>query len=115
MAKDNKITKLFKGKFWEPIAVSFAGVFMVALAGNHAIKYFNNEMNDFFGTSDFVEEKDPNATSIDRPALKNKDNIEEYYRQVNQDVEGEGLVLLKNENNALPLTNSSLALDDVPA
>lgn len=107
MAKENKLFKLFKGKFWEPIAVGFTGLLMVAVSAQHAVSYFNTDIHNVFGTSDFKEVKDPNATTIERPALKNADNIETYYRDVNQTVEAEGLVLLKNENHALPLENSS--------
>ena len=102
----NKMLKVFSAKCWEPLMVSFAGLFMVLMVGKAATVPFNKEIHNVFGTSDFIEVQDGDAKKIDRHALKNANNIEEYYRQINQEVESEGLVLLKNDN-ALPLASGS--------
>ena len=109
MNKKERILHILQGKFWEPLMVSFSGLFMVSIVANAAIKPFNNEIHSFFGTSDYKEVKvtGDDEKTIDRKKLKNADEIEEYYRQVNEDVESEGLVLLKNDNNALPLASGT--------
>ena len=108
MSKFSKINKILGKKFWEPLMVTFGGLFMVSLVANAATIPFGTELHGFFHTSDYIEvEEEGEATVIDRHALKNKNEIEAYYREVNQQVESEGLVLLKNEGNALPLAAGS--------
>ena len=107
MNKDNKLLKVFSAKCWEPLTVTFAGLFMVFTVGKAATVPFNKEIHNVFGTSDYIPVNDDSASSIDRHALKNEDDIVDYYRQVNEEVESEGLVLLKNESNALPLASGS--------
>lgn len=104
--------KLLKKSLWETLAIVFAALMTVMFAVNAAIVPFNNEIHTFLGTQDFVETKvalkdGETEKVISRPALKNAENIEEYYRGVNEDAEAEGLVLLKNEHNALPLKDGS--------
>lgn len=104
----NKLKKILKRRLWETLAVIFAALMVVMCVASQAIVPFNNEISEFFGTHDYEEvkvspEKGESEKLIDRGALKTAEEIEEYYRAVNVAVEGEGLVLLKNENNALPL------------
>ncbi len=107
MAK-TKLTKIFSKKCWEPLLVTFAGLFVVSLVANAASVPFNQELHSFFKTSDYKEAKiEGEAKTIDRHKLKTAADIEEYYREVNRSVEEEGLVLLKNDNNALPLADNS--------
>lgn len=107
------LQKLFEHKrLWEVLAVVFAGLLMVMCVANVAIVPFNNEIHTFLGTADYKEttvELKPGEElkEINRPALKTAENIEEYYRAVNDEVEGEGIVLLKNDNGALPLADGS--------
>ena len=107
------LQKLFEHKrLWEVLAVVFAGLLMVMCVANVAIVPFNNEIHIFLGTADYKEttvELKPGEElkEINRPALKTAENIEEYYRTVNDEVEGEGIVLLKNDNAALPLADGS--------
>lgn len=107
MNKKERILRIIQGRFWEPLMVTFSGLFMVSIVANAATKPFNNELHSFFGTSDYKEIKatGEDEKTIDRKKLKDASNIEDYYRQVNEDVEAEGLVLLKNENHALPLAD----------
>ncbi|NLK17253.1 MAG: hypothetical protein GX304_01835 [Clostridiales bacterium] len=98
--------RLLKKKSWETLKVFFASFMVVMFVINAAIVPFNNEIHSFLGTKDYIEVELKNGTSekiISRPPLKTAAEIEEYYRAVNEEVQGEGLVLLKNDNNALPL------------
>ena len=105
---NNKFVRVLSKKFWEPLMVVFGGLFMVSLVANAATIPFANELHGFFKTSDYIEvQKEGEESVIDRHRLKSADEIEAYYRAINQEVEGEGLVLLKNENNALPLASGS--------
>ena len=112
------LKKLMKKRLWETLAVVFAALMTVMFVVNAAIVPFNNEIHTFLGTQDYVETKvalkdGETEKIIERPALKSADEIEAYYRAVNEDVEAEGLVLLKNDNDALPLdagSNVSFAL-----
>ncbi|MBQ7243803.1 MAG: glycoside hydrolase family 3 C-terminal domain-containing protein [Bacilli bacterium] len=105
----SKLLKVFGHKCWEPLMVVFGGLFMVSLVANAATVPFNNELHGFFHTSAYEEVKVEGAedSTISRPKLKSAEEIEAYYRAINQEVESEGLVLLKNENNALPLAANS--------
>lgn len=110
--------KLLIKKLWETLFVTFASLVMVMLVVNAAIVPFNNEISSFLGTVDYIEVKEkPKAGEVEKfiswPLFKTAEDIEEYYRAVNEEVQAEGLVLLKNDNNALPLdptSNVSFAL-----
>ncbi len=104
--------KLLKKKLWETLSFTFAALMTIMVVVNAAIVPFNNEIHGFLYTTDFKETKIAAKTGeeeviIERPALKNEDNIEDYYRDVNEQVQAEGLVLLKNDNNALPLASDA--------
>ena len=88
--------------------VVFGALFMTMVVADAAIIPFNKEIHGVFGTSDYKEvTAEGEATSIDRAPIKGKSDIEAYYREVNRQVEAEGLVLLKNENDALPIAGGS--------
>ncbi len=109
----NFLKKLIsKRKLWEALAVAFGALLGVMCVVNAATVPFNNEIHTFLGTADYeeikIEAKDGEEEKIiDRAPIMTAEEIEEYYRQVNVDVEGEGLVLLKNDGDALPLDKGS--------
>lgn len=109
MDRKNKIIRIIQGRFWEPLMVSLSALFVVSIVANAATKPFNNELHAFFHTSDYKEMKteDGNEKTINRKKLKDAEEIEDYYRQANEDIEAEGLVLLKNEHKTLPLAGNS--------
>ena len=107
--------KLFSKKLWEILSIIFASVFVLILGLNHAGSIMEGQINEMLGLRSYIEVDEGDGTEDANyfPQLYNADNIEDYYRQVNVDVQGEGTVLLKNENNALPLKdggNISLVL-----
>lgn len=99
-------------KLWETLFVTFASLMIVMLVVNAAIVPFKNEIHSFLGTIEYVEveeELKPGETEklISWPQKMTADNIEDYYRAVNEEVQAEGMVLLKNDNNALPLASNT--------
>lgn len=107
MSKKSGFLKVFSARCWEPLMVVFGALFMTMVVADAAIIPFNKEIHGVFGTSDYKEVTvEGEATSIDRSPIKGKDDIEAYYRSINEQVEEEGLVLLKNDN-ALPLASHS--------
>lgn len=113
-----KFKKLLKKRLWETWLVRFTSLMLIMFVINGGIAVFSNEIHSFLGTVDYIEvteDLEPGETEqlISWPQLKTAEDIEAYYRAVNEDVEAEGLVLLKNDNNALPLdpnANVSFAL-----
>jgi len=104
--------KLLKQKIWETWLLRFASLMVVLFVIQGAVVVFNNEIHSFLGTVDYVEvkaelEEGETEKVINWPLFKTAEEIEEYYRAINEEVQGEGLVLLKNDNNALPLAPNS--------
>jgi beta-glucosidase len=104
--------KLLKPKLWETWLLRFASLMALMLVINGAIVVFNNEIHSFLGTVDYVEvqvepEEGETEKFINWPQFKTAEEIEAYYRAINEEVQAEGLVLLKNDNNALPLAPNS--------
>ena len=95
-----------KKKMWERMSVISATLLAVTIALSNAGTIMEGQLNEMLGLKNYelvTENADPNENTTHFEQLKNENNIEEYYRDVNVAVESEGLVLLKNENNALPL------------
>lgn len=112
----NTFKKFLKKSLWEALTVVFCALLAVMCVAQQATVPFGNEIHTFLGTQDYVETKveakaGEEEVIIDRPALKTADQIEAYYREVNEYVQGEGLVLLKNDDvdgtPALPLAADS--------
>ena len=104
--------RLLKKKVWEAWLVRFTSLMLIMLVLNGAVAVFNNEISSFFGTVDYVTvEVDPapgeTEELIDWEMFKTANEIEAYYRSVNEEIQAEGLVLLKNDNDTLPLSPNS--------
>lgn len=110
--------KLLKQKLWETWLIRFTTLMIIMFVITGAIGVFNNEIHTFLGTVDYVEVKaelkdGETEKFINWEQFKTAEEIEAYYRAVNEEVQAEGLVLLKNDNHALPLdpnSNVSFAL-----
>ncbi len=67
-------------------------------------------MNMYFGKGDAVVKKNPEAANLDpeyyKPAHADADSLTAAGIELAERVEAEGIVLLKNENKALPLSDS---------
>ncbi|MBR6966145.1 MAG: glycoside hydrolase family 3 C-terminal domain-containing protein [Clostridia bacterium] len=100
-----------KKKLLETLAFVMACLLVVTVVINDIAHAKAGLINETLGiqTSRVVyDEKDNPADYQYYPQLKDSSNIEEYYKAVNIAVEDEGMVLLKNENGALPLTGDDL-------
>ena len=90
----------------ETLAFVFACLLAVSIVVNDLAQAKAGLLNETFKiqTSKIVyaENDDPKDYQYFEQ-LKNASNIEEYYKAVNIAVEDEGMVLLRNEGNALPL------------
>lgn len=99
-------SKIFKKGLWEGLAVGFAAL-LVIVTGGYEIAMsqsaaINNALN--INTSEIERSDDP-AYEYFKSDYSDKDysELEKYYKSVAEEVEGEGLVLLKNDG-ALPLS-----------
>ena len=95
----------------EVLAFIFACLLVVSVVVNDIAHAKAGLLNETFKiqTSRVVsnEQDDPKDYQYFEQ-LKNSSNIEEYYKAVNIAVEDEGMVLLKNENAALPLSSDEM-------
>lgn len=100
--------KIFKKKLWETLCIVFAALMVVFIVLSHAGAILGGQINEILGLSanETIDDGD-GSQKISYEKFKTADEVEEYYRQVNLDMEGEGLVLLKNENSALPLAKGA--------
>ena len=95
-----------KKKRLEVLAFIFACFLVVSVVVNdiaHAKAGLLNETFKIQTSRVVFDEKDNPQDYQYFEQLKNSGNIEEYYKAVNIAVEDEGMVLLKNDNAALPL------------
>ena len=96
-----------KKKRLEVLAFIFACFLVVSVVVNDIAHAKAGLLNETFKiqTSRVVYAQNDNPKDYQYfEQLKNSGNIEEYYKAVNIAVEDEGMVLLKNENSALPLS-----------
>ena len=110
---DYVVIKLFKKKIWETLSVVMASLFVLSLAISNVAHDKAGLLNETFQieTSRIIfDENDDPADYQYFEQKYNSSNIEEYYKDLNIEVENEGLVLLKNENDALPLASSETKL-----
>ena len=101
--------KIFKKKkLWRGIAVSSLSMaVIVSMVGEVADSYAAS-INYALKTSSYkvVEDENDTSSSDYYPSdYENADEIAAYGKEVSEEVESEGLVLLKNENSALPLSS----------
>ncbi|MBQ9482246.1 MAG: glycoside hydrolase family 3 C-terminal domain-containing protein [Clostridia bacterium] len=105
--------KIFKKKLWETLSVVMITLLVIAITVNDVTTARSGQINEFLGTMSYEIKETEHPDDYNEedyvyfPQEMNFDNIEEYYRAVNERVEAEGLVLLKNDNGALPLDKGS--------
>lgn len=115
--KPEPILVVFRKKLWETLSFAFASFLVVALVISNVAHDKAGLLNETFQieTSKIIFDENDNPADYQYFEQKyNSSNIEEYYKALNIEVQNEGTVLLKNEDNALPLasseTNVSLVL-----
>ncbi len=99
--------KVFNPKIWRPITVSFAFLLAIVTSGsviaNNNAGSINNALHIDTSTNAGSSSADANYF----PLTKTQEEIQSYVDATAKQVELEGMVLLKNENNALPLNKGS--------
>lgn len=112
-AEKIELGKLFKKKAWETTSICLACFFAVSIVVSDVAHAKSGLLNETFQiqTSKIVFDENDNPEDHQYFEQKyNSSNIEDYYKAVNIAVQDEGLVLLKNEANALPLAENERSL-----
>ncbi|MBP5177277.1 MAG: glycoside hydrolase family 3 C-terminal domain-containing protein [Clostridia bacterium] len=108
--------KLFNKKLWETLAFVMACVLVVAIVVSDIAHAKAGLLNEVFQlqTSRVITLEDDGGDYEYFKQYKKGAEVEDYYKALNIEVENEGMVLLKNEGGALPLSederNVSLVL-----
>ena len=102
---------IFSHKLWRRCAVTAASFLVFFTAGNQLALSQATVINNALGIVPYDVVKDESAESGDTEYFKSKfsskDELQKFIDDTEKLVEAEGLVLLKNENNALPLSRGS--------
>ncbi|MGN0813793.1 MAG: glycoside hydrolase family 3 C-terminal domain-containing protein [Candidatus Coproplasma sp.] len=100
--------KIFKRKLWEGLSVGCASLFVLTVGGYSIADSQRGSINSALNIdTSVIERSDDPAYQYFSSDYKDKQysELQAYYSSVAEEVEGEGLVLLKNDNNALPLSS----------
>ena len=100
--------KLFKRRLWETLAVILATLFVITTGGYNLAMSNAGAINNALGIAGSeINRSTDEAYQYFPRTYTNDEEMRDYYTAVCEEVEGEGLVLLKNENTALPLANGT--------
>lgn len=104
--------KLFSRKLWTVLSVVASTLLVIFIMLTSIANAYANQVHGFLGTSPYKtvesDESEPAKYPLD---YNNPEKLKNDFNTVCEQVEGEGLVLLKNENYFLPLsTNSKVSL-----
>lgn len=102
--------KQYNQKLWTVLSAVFGGITAIMLAGTIVANIFYTSINAFLSCPTYkVVKGDSNADTDYYPDEWEgyNDWFERYEQDLCERVEGEGAVLLKNENGALPLAANS--------
>ncbi|MDD2957085.1 MAG: glycoside hydrolase family 3 N-terminal domain-containing protein [Lachnospiraceae bacterium] len=95
------------GAFSRSMTVVFSTLLVVLIVGNELANANGSLINSTLKCTTYKIIEDENSTSevIEYPTTyTTSDEVKDYGFSVVEEAEGEGIVLLKNENNVLPLT-----------
>lgn len=104
------MNKLFSTRLWTVLATVLASLLIVFIIGTGVAYAYAPIINVTFGIQTFktVETGDGTEdTEYFKSDYKTIDSIRDYAFEASKQVEAEGLVLLKNDNNALPMAKDS--------
>ena len=80
-------------------------MFVITAGGYSIAMNYSAAINNALGIEgSTIDRNDDEAYQYFKSSYSNYEALEADYRAVAEQVEGEGLVLLKNDNNALPLS-----------
>lgn len=98
--------KVFKRKLWEGLALALTALFVVLLGGYSIAMSQSAAINNALDiSSSEIERSDDEQYQYFKSSYAEGDyaQLEADYLALAEEVEGEGIVLLKNDNDALPL------------
>ena len=101
--------KIFSAKLWTVLAVVMATLLVISFSLYTIACSYETLLNSTFHLSKYkeVDEGDGSEkTDYFSADYKTKEDIHNYAAEVSEKLEAEGMVLLKNENDALPLDAS---------
>lgn len=98
--------KIYKPKLYNGIFLGFSTLFVITLAGRSIAMKNAAAINGALGISTSNKSAGDDDSFFSR-TYKTDEDVRNYFKSVAEEVEGEGLVLLKNENNALPLKSDA--------
>ena len=104
-----KKNKLFKKGLWESLLVTSASLCVFSFGVTKIADSKSATLNDALGISSSKIDRsdDPKYQYYKRTYAENEyDSLKEAYINTAEEVESEGIVLLKNDNNALPLSKN---------
>lgn len=104
-----KITKFGKPGLWRSLAAVSGVLLVLAVGGTVVTSEWSGYINKYLGISNStIVEGDGNEDPIHyKSDYESYTDVMEHARDVAKQVQAEGTVLLKNENNALPLAKNS--------
>ena len=98
--------KLLKTRLYHGIFLCSSTLFVIFLAGRTIARKNSAALNSALGITTTGKNNSADAQYFSR-SYQTADEVKEYFKKTSKKVEGEGLVLLKNENSALPLTKGN--------
>lgn len=98
--------KIYKPKLYNGLFLGFSTLFVVTLAGRAIAMKNAAAINGTLGISTSNKSEGDDDSFFSR-TYKSDEDVRNYFKSVAEEVEGEGLVLLKNDNNALPLKSDA--------
>lgn len=99
--------KIFKRRLWEGLSVACASLLVLTTGGYYIADSQSTMINDFLNIPlSEIERSDEEQYQYYKSAYAEDeyDKLQKDYLEICKQIEGEGLVLLKNDNNALPLS-----------
>lgn len=97
--------KTYKPKLYNGLFLGFSTAFVIFLSGRSIAISNSGALNSFFHINS------SNKTNTDetyfKRTYKTDEDVKNYFKNTAMKAEGEGLVLLKNDNGALPLNQGS--------
>ena len=97
--------KIFKKKLWEVLSVVMASILVFLMGGYDIAMSQSAAINTALGIagSSIARSTDEKYQYYKR-SFTTTEEVKAYYTDICEQIEAEGLVLLKNDNNALPLS-----------
>ena len=104
------LAKIGNKTLWRVLAGLFAFILIISIAGDVVTREWSGYINKFLGVegTKIIEKGDGNVdTTYFKSAFSNYKDVMENARNVSRKVQAEGTILLRNENNALPLSKGA--------